>query len=299
MQREISQEGPRAHARDLGQLEPYFGRWVWPLREMEVGDTFTVATKDKPTGAVRSYVAGQQERIGKKFTVVREGDMTRVTCIPYATTPGDRQRWRNVALFSGAPERDSPEDDGLFLGILQPPAEGSTWCWPFNAMEPGQWFLVDKQHKEPEDIRRSAYSLSRPHGLAVSVNVHPLDHPGYVKITAKIPKPTGMEKPISTYGLVRELVSRCYGANLDALQLEQLWQPGSRSSDSFELTVPPAYPYHVFRFGDRLDQTYGIHFAPMGPYIERLPEGWTLYQWLEKMRKDMEEDEEVEVDPFS
>lgn len=301
MDLEIS--GPRLRwaGRDLGRLEPYFGRWVWPLREMQVGDTFTVATADKPVGAVRNYVASQQDRLGMKFVVNLEGDVSRVTCVPNETTLAERLAWRNIPLFKDAPDLDDPDDkrDVNYLGILQPPASADqNWRWPFSSMEPGQWFLVDKQHKEPELIRRSAYALARSHGLAVTVNIDPPEHPGFVRIEARVPRPTGMERPIVSYKTAREIVARCYGVNLDQLDWSQL-EENQECYWTYDYTVPPAYPYLVFRVGDHLDQTFGIHISNRGLKIARLPEGWTLFQWLEQLRKDDDGEADLEVDPLS
>jgi len=77
--------------RDLGQVRPIYGRWVWPFKHMEEGDFFTVRHEDRAPEEVRNMAHVRGAQMGKTFSVNRaysEG-VTSVTCT--STTPFDRK----------------------------------------------------------------------------------------------------------------------------------------------------------------------------------------------------------------
>jgi hypothetical protein len=249
------------------------GRWQWPLREMEIGDSFTVAEEDKPIGSVENYVYNRQRALGMMFTVKKEGAMARVTRV----IPGQRRSRRGQPVFKGG-------DGDKFLGVLQPPLFAyERWRWPFRDMEHGQWFLVDKQWRDPEKIRASAHNLARLNSLPISVNVNPPEHEGFVKIEAVAPREQPGHRDFVSYDVARSMVSRCYGVNLDDLKWPYLDKVGdSLTVKDIEALDLPGFPYQVFYAGGKLDDPYGIHFRKDAMSIEKLPDAWTVKHWVKR-----------------
>jgi hypothetical protein len=248
-------------------------RWYWPLREMEIGDSFTVAEEDKPIGAVENYVYNRQRALGMMFTVQREGEVARVTRV----IPGERRIRRGKPVLVGGDGKD-------FLGVLQPPANAhENWRWPFSDMKPGQWFLVDKQYRGAEQIRANAHNLARTRGVPISVSVNPPDHEGFVRIEAVTPRPQNGHRDSIPYGVARSMVSRCYGLNLDELEWAYLDNVGdSRVFENLNALALPGYPYQVFYAGGKIDDPYGIHFGKNAMRIEKLPDAWTVNHWVDR-----------------
>lgn len=68
----------------MGELQPFHGKWNWPLREMLPGYYFTVDHAVRPPEAVRNYVSVAGARMGKFFSVTandpEHAGHCRVTC---------------------------------------------------------------------------------------------------------------------------------------------------------------------------------------------------------------------------
>lgn len=68
----------------LGEVRPQWGRWIWPLSQMEEGDWFLVDNALRNPEAVRNYVSVQAARLGKRFAVEKKPlehpGFCRVTC---------------------------------------------------------------------------------------------------------------------------------------------------------------------------------------------------------------------------
>lgn len=161
--------------RDLGQIEPYMGRWTWPCREMEIGDAFTVDPEDKAIGGVRAAVASAGYRMGKKFSTVMDGEMIRVTSVPMDAqlTAADANEAR-VHLVGG--------DGDKYLGVLQPPLDGRRWAWPFKRMEPGQYFHVAHCDRHPGEAQQLAFVRADTLGFKIATNRDDPELPGHLRI---------------------------------------------------------------------------------------------------------------------
>jgi len=53
----------------MGELKPFYGKWNWPIGEMQPGDSFIVDKMRRPTDAIRSYVSMAAVRKGKYFSI--------------------------------------------------------------------------------------------------------------------------------------------------------------------------------------------------------------------------------------
>jgi hypothetical protein len=56
----------------LGELEPVYGRWVWPFRRMKVGDWFKVRFDVRLPGDVRQLAGVRAAQLGIKIGVTTE-----------------------------------------------------------------------------------------------------------------------------------------------------------------------------------------------------------------------------------
>lgn len=65
----------------FGEIEPIYGKWVWPFKAMEGGDWFTVDQMLKDKGSLANYAYVQGHRMGKRFSVTEELGRTKVMCL--------------------------------------------------------------------------------------------------------------------------------------------------------------------------------------------------------------------------
>lgn len=67
-----------------------------------------------------------------------------------------------------------------FIGEVRPVY--GKWIWPLRQMAPGDWFIVDKELRDPEKLRALMGVRAAQLGIRVSVTKHPEEHPGFVKV---------------------------------------------------------------------------------------------------------------------
>lgn len=56
-------------AKFIGEVAPVYGRWHWPLKQMEEGDWFLVNHADRAPDEVRHYVSVRAAQLGMRFSV--------------------------------------------------------------------------------------------------------------------------------------------------------------------------------------------------------------------------------------
>jgi len=158
----------------MGELKPFYGKWNWPLKDMQPGEFFTVDHSRRDPEAVRSYVSMQGARLGKYFSInahdpERPG-FCRVTC---TQPPSLREEPQAIVLDYEKARIKVNEWYGLNLDSAVP------WhLLPKEHRE--QAFIEAKQLKAPP-VRRMIVTTEVPDGWfglvfkADGFEFHPLD----------------------------------------------------------------------------------------------------------------------------
>lgn len=270
--------------KDLGQIEPYMGRWIWPFREMDAGDWFTVHPEDKPIGGVRAAANAAGYRMGKKFSIVNDNGMIRCTCVPLDAelTAADANDER-IVLIGG--------DGDKYLGILEPPADGGRWAWPFRTMEPGQYFHVRHDDKHPEKVRQFAHVRGGVQGFSVSVRANDPDMPGHCRVEY-VDRTSAMFLRDLPYKPVADLIMRCYGVEVDDLRYTELQDhPGKSIFNPVKRLEKSRFDAFVFQNYTPTD--FYVEMLEDGVRFTAIPKGTTVDAWERSLKL-----KEAEVDPF-
>lgn len=68
---------------DLGEVQPFRGRWTWPFAEMQEGEFFRVDQALRAKGAVANLAYVRGSKLGRRFSVTDDPEhvgFTRVVC---------------------------------------------------------------------------------------------------------------------------------------------------------------------------------------------------------------------------
>lgn len=70
---------------DLGKVGPVHGRWVWPFRQMEIGDEFHVRYEDRDPEDVRHMGSVRAAQLGMRLSCTKDdaAGVMRVARVPY------------------------------------------------------------------------------------------------------------------------------------------------------------------------------------------------------------------------
>lgn len=115
---------------------------------------------------------------------------------------------------------------GEFIGEVQPVY--GRWTWPLRVMQPGDWFIVSKALRKPEEVRNLMSVRASQMGVRVSVTKHPKEYPGYTKVemvdlTKSAEKPDGQLVDYATAGQFLEL---WYRFNIDEIPFWDIYSKG-------------------------------------------------------------------------
>lgn len=167
---------------------------------------------------------------------------------------------------------------GEFIGKIEPLY--GRWHWPLRAMKPGDWFLVDKTLRKPEDVRNMMSVRAAQLGIRLSVTKHPEDHPGYTKVEMvdldkPIEKPDGMK--LDDYEVAAAKLEEWYGFDINAMPYGNVYGRGEARINAPQIAEPPVRRI-IFNGGER-DKLVGLVFDVQGFTAYALPKAATLDSW--------------------
>jgi hypothetical protein len=270
-------EALRERAREgdyLGEWEPVApGIWRWPFSAMRVGDYFTVRHSDKPHGTVQQYAYNQGARLGMRFRVTSDGEVSTVERVDERTVaPQPAQLAAERAILTGG-------DGDKYLGVLVPPTQGQ-WSWPFGKMEPGQYFHVNHEDRHPERVRQGAMIRAAQLAIKLSVRGNDPEQPGYARITYVDISQEEVERELGPEATDR-ILKRCYGTTFDQLQAWHMQDKEWASQDfpAKRIKAPRLLVFVVeFTFA-----SFGLTLGEDKITVTGLPKGTLYAQWLEKV----------------
>lgn len=184
--------------------------------------------------------------------------------VNYATETKDRKREMQNAESEG----------GRYLGEIAP-QYGGRWSWPFRHMKPGDWFQVDHNDREPEDVRNMAMVRGSQLGKGFSVAKQDPERPGFTRVTC-VPY-GGRDAPKAermNYELAQSRFMLWFGLDLD--------QVPPFLSETKPVIVEPlgededAPERMVFLRGN---DTVGVEQVDGKLHFYLLPHAWTLAVW--------------------
>lgn len=165
----------------------------------------------------------------------------------------------------------------MFIGEVRPLY--NRWTWPLRVMQPGDYFIVDKLLRSPEEVRHLMSVRAAQLGIRLSVTKEPVDHPGFTKVEMvdmkrEEERPDGLSVDFAT---ASQRIATCYAYNLDRLPFGTVYTTGSVRVDAPQ--VSEMFAKRIIFDAYEQDFVVGIVFDKLGFTAYALPRGTTVESW--------------------
>ncbi len=170
----------------------------------------------------------------------------------------------------------------LFMGEVKP--FYGKWNWPIRDMEPGQYFVVDRDRRSAEAVRSYVSMAGVRVGKYFSINANDPDRPGFCRVTCtKPPTERGLDDAkrdllVLDYGKANEKMLKWYGVELGQDLPWNNFTTGERGFIEAKQLQSPPYK-RMFVMTD-VEGNFGLVLKPDGVEFYPFPKGATPRQWV-------------------
>lgn len=165
---------------------------------------------------------------------------------------------------------------GEFIGEVKPLY--GRWTWPLRVMKPGDWFIVDKALRSPEEVRNLMGVRASQLGIRVSITKHPEEYPGFTKVEL-VDQDKAEEKPDAQdmdWSTAKQKLSQWYGYDIDRAPFGEVYAKGELRVNAKGDDVPIS---RMILDAHEHSRVVGFVFDPAGFTMHSLPRGASLGSW--------------------